>query len=97
MVMQFHKGCGGTAMIQRPKYMSFLEEWKNHQIIKAVSCIRRCGKSTIFDLFREKLLSEGVKPEQIIFLDDIQHVKQYEKAVNSLFTKKNTYVYMICA
>jgi predicted AAA+ superfamily ATPase len=56
-------------MIQRPKYMNFLEEWKDQQIIKVVSGIRRCGKSTIFDLFREKLLSEGVKPEQIIFLN----------------------------
>lgn len=115
-------------MIPRPKYMSFLEEWKQKQIIKVVTGIRRCGKSTIFDLFREQLISDGVLPEQIIslnfedaeneslcdyktlyeyvkskmqpdkmnyiFLDEIQHVAQYEKAVDSLFVKRNTDVYI---
>ena len=115
-------------MIQRPEYLNFLEEWKDQQIIKVVTGIRRCGKSTIFQLFREKLLSEDILPEQIIslnfedadneslcnyktlykyvksrmledrmnyiFLDEIQHVNQFEKAVDSLFIKKNTDVYI---
>lgn len=108
--------------------MDFLEEWKDQQIIKVVTGIRRCGKSTIFDLFRERLLASGVLAKQIIylnfedadnerlcdykvlyeyvkskmqpdmmnyiFLDEIQHVQQYEKAVDSLFIKKNTDVYI---
>ena len=44
---------GSDGMIQRPKYIDFLEEWKNKQIIKVVTGIRRCGKSTVFALFRE--------------------------------------------
>ena len=115
-------------MIQRPEYMRFLESWKEKQIIKVITGIRRCGKSTVLELFRERLLSDGVLPEQIIslnfedteneglcnyralydfikskmlpdkmnyiFLDEIQHVAQYEKAVDSLFIKKNTDVYI---
>ncbi|MEG2720752.1 MAG: AAA family ATPase, partial [Oscillospiraceae bacterium] len=56
-------------MIKRPQYIKFLEEWKEQQIIKVVTGIRRCGKSTIFDLFRERLLANGVLPEQIISLN----------------------------
>lgn len=115
-------------VIQRPKYLNFLKEWKEQRIIKVVTGIRRCGKSTIFDLFRDYLLSIGVEANQIIalnfeeaeneslceyhtlydyvksrmlpdkmnyiFLDEIQHVKEYEKAVDSLFVKKNADVYI---
>ena len=93
-----------------------------------VTGIRRCGKSTLFDLFREYLHSIGVEETQIIsvnfeeaendelcdyqtlysyvktkmrpdkmnyiFLDEIQHVKDYQKAVDSLFVKKNADVYI---
>ena len=110
-------------MIQRPEYLNFLKEWKEQDIIKVVTGIRRCGKSTLFDLFRAYLLENGVSEEQIIslnfedaeyeplcqykalydyvkskmipgkmnyiFLDEIQHVAQYEKAVDSQFIQKN--------
>ena len=115
-------------LIQRNEYLSFLIEWKEQQIIKVVTGIRRCGKSTLFELFQEHLLSSGIAPEQIIsinfedvdneplcgykelyehiksrmlpgkmnyiFLDEIQHVANYEKAVDSLFVQKNTDVYI---
>ena len=115
-------------MIQRDEYLKFLLEWKDQQIIKVISGIRRCGKSTLFELFREKLLQDGVDEKQIIdinfedadnaelcdfkklydhikgrmlpdkmnyiFLDEIQHVNQFQKAVDSLFIKKNADVYI---
>lgn len=115
-------------VIQRPDYLNFLMEWKEQQIIKVVTGIRRCGKSTLFDLFRDYLYSIGVEESQIIFinfeeaeneilcdyqalydyvkskmlpdkmnyifLDEIQHVADYQKAVDSLFVKKNTDVYI---
>ena len=75
-------------MIQRPEYLNFLEEWKDQQIIKVVTGIRRCGKSTIFQLFREKLLSEDILPEQIISLN-------FEDADNeSLCNYKTLYKYV---
>jgi predicted AAA+ superfamily ATPase len=114
--------------INRPEYLDFLMRSKDRQIIKVVSGIRRCGKSTLFEIYREWLLDNGVLPEQIIsinfeeidfehltdyrllydyvrplmlpdkknyiFLDEIQHVEQYEKAVDSLFIKKNVDLYI---
>ena len=108
-------------MIPRDEYLNFLLRFKNQQIIKVISGIRRCGKSTLLELFREYLLNNGVDKEQIIFinfedleyeelqdyhklynyvkskmipdkmnyvfLDEIQHVKNFEKAVHSLFIK----------
>ncbi|SDB26313.1 hypothetical protein SAMN02910317_01298 [Ruminococcaceae bacterium FB2012] len=115
-------------LIQREEYLNFLTDWKDKQVIKVISGIRRCGKSTLFELFCQKLISDGVQPEQIImlnfedaeyeelcdckilyehikakllpdkmnyiFLDEIQHVPDFQKAVDSLFIKKNTDVYI---
>ena len=115
-------------LIQRDDYLNFLLDWKDKQIIKVISGIRRCGKSTLFELYRERLLAEGVLPEQMIsvnfedaeneelcdhrqlhehikslmlpdkmnyiFLDEIQHVPDFQKAVDSLFIKKNADVYI---
>ena len=53
-------------VIQRPDYLNFLIEWKEQQIIKVVTGIRRCGKSTLFDLFRDYLYTIGVEESQII-------------------------------
>lgn len=48
-------------VIQRPEYINFLKDWKEQQIIKVVTGIRRCGKSTLFDLYRDYLYSTGVE------------------------------------
>lgn len=114
--------------IQRKQYLDFLIRHKDEQIIKVVTGVRRCGKSTLFELYRDYLLTNGVDSSQIfminfedveyedlldyrtlynhikeqllpdkmnyIFLDEIQHVAEYEKAVDSLFIKKNCDVYI---
>lgn len=46
--------------------MEFLTAWKNEDVIKVVSGVRRCGKSTLFEMFRNQLTTEGVQAEQII-------------------------------
>lgn len=56
-------------MIQRPGYLDFLKEWQDQQIIKVVSGIRRCGKSTLFDIYQDYLRSSGVAEEQIISIN----------------------------
>lgn len=115
-------------MIPRNDYLNFLINSKDKQIIKVVSGIRRCGKSTLFELYMEYLLNNGISKDQIIFinfedieyedlqnyrtlyfyikdrllpdrmnyifLDEIQHVENYQKAVDSLFIKKNTDIYI---
>lgn len=115
-------------MIERKKYMDWLRRWHGKQLIKVVSGVRRCGKSTMFAMFKKELLAQGVDAGQIIsinfedidyeyltdyralyayikehllpdkmnyiFLDEIQHVANFEKTVDSLFIKENCDVYI---
>lgn len=114
--------------IERTEYIEWLKSWKDQQIVKVVSGVRRCGKSTLFEIYRDWLQNNGIGSEQIIsinfedidfeqlteyhalynyikerlvpdkmnyiFLDEIQHVPQFEKAVDSLFLKENCDVYI---
>lgn len=52
-------------MIERKAYISQLCKWKDKQVIKVVTGIRRCGKSSLLKMYREKLLHEGVLPTQV--------------------------------
>lgn len=59
--------------IERKLYLDRLIDRKHNGFVKIITGIRRCGKSyLLFNLFREHLLSTGVKPSQIIAiaLDD---------------------------
>ncbi|GHV58325.1 hypothetical protein AGMMS49579_25610 [Spirochaetia bacterium] len=52
-------------MVRRTAYLNKLSEFKDKKLIKIVTGIRRCGKSTLLDLFREYLGNNGVSAEQI--------------------------------
>jgi len=62
-------------LIDRPYYLNWLQSWREKNIIKVVSGVRRCGKSTLFKLYIHSLIESGVDPEQIIFvnLEDLEH------------------------
>lgn len=115
-------------MIERTEYLEKLKTWKDDRVIKVVTGIRRCGKSTLLNLYQNWLLSTGVTEEQIIalnfedldnenllhykelygyltsklhptkttyiFLDEIQKVTDFEKAVDSLYIKENVDIYI---
>ncbi len=114
-------------MIERTEYLEQLKAFKDKDLIKVVTGIRRCGKSTLFDLFIDYLKKMGVKDEQIIkinledpdynfanykdfydfvngkitkdkkyyvFLDEVQTVPLFQKAVDGLYIKKNVDVYI---
>lgn len=53
-------------MIERAEYMDRLIGYRDKQVIKIITGIRRCGKSTLLALYQEYLLGDGVKAEQII-------------------------------
>lgn len=114
--------------LNRTDYLNWLIKWKGQQIIKVVTGVRRCGKSTLFQIFQDYLLQNGIEQKQIIainfedlafedltdykalyqyvrahmlpgrmnyvFLDEIQHVGSYQKAVDSLFLQDNCDVYI---
>lgn len=52
-------------MIERKEYIHLLNKWRDKKIIKIVTGIRRCGKSSLLRMFSEKLLAEGVDEEQV--------------------------------
>ena len=43
-------------MVERKEYLEALLSWKNEQVIKVVTGIRRCGKSTLLAQFQQRLL-----------------------------------------
>lgn len=56
-------------IIKRTNYLKTLQGWRDKQVIKIVTGVRRCGKSTLFLQYIDFLLAEGVKREQIIYIN----------------------------
>ena len=114
-------------MIERTDYLEQLKRFKDKELIKVVTGIRRSGKSTLFELFINYLNEIGIKDDQIIsinlenadynfenhkelydyinkqldakkqfyvFLDEVQNVPMFQRAVDSLYIKKNVDVYI---
>ena len=52
-------------LIERKEYLDWLIRWKERQIIKIVSGVRRSGKSTMFEIFCDYFLQNGVDAAQI--------------------------------
>ena len=53
-------------MVERKEYLERLIQWKDEQVIKVVTGIRRCGKSTLLLQYQEWLKASGVSDEQIV-------------------------------
>lgn len=54
-------------LIERKQYMQLLRNLKDQNIIKVISGVRRCGKSTLLMMFADELINNGVQQEQIQF------------------------------
>lgn len=54
-------------LIERKQYMQQLRNLKDQNIIKVISGVRRCGKSTLLMMFADELINNGVQQEQIQF------------------------------
>lgn len=89
-------------MIQRIEYLNWLKTWKEKQVIKVLTGIRRAGKSTLFRLYIEELKKSGVSDEQIISinLEDLEYeeLTDYKKLygyINERLCKdKYTYIFL---
>ena len=116
------------AMIDRPDYINAVTPFIDKPLVKILAGVRRCGKSTIFEMLKLELLKRGVDEDNIIqkrytemdisentsaaemynellnaisgkgrcylFLDEIQEVKDWEKAVNSLLEGADVDIYV---
>lgn len=56
-------------MIYRSDYMHLLRAFKDNKIIKVVTGLRRSGKSTLLQMYRDELVANGVSPSQIQFVN----------------------------
>lgn len=115
-------------MILRETYLKKLRQLKDQNIIKVITGIRRSGKSTLMEAFKNELITQGISKKNIIFLnfeerenlhltnwttlydeiiksvnpnekhyiflDEVQMVNDFEKLINSLFTKKYLDLYV---
>lgn len=63
------------SLIQRKEYIQKLIWWREKHLIKVVTGVRRCGKSTLFALYIDYLKQQGVKDRQIVSinLEDIEY------------------------
>lgn len=119
---------GVDGLIDRKEYLGQLIQWKDEQVIKVVTGIRRCGKSTLLLQYQQWLRAQGIPDARIvsvnfedleyeelldyrklyaylkahladgertyIFLDEIQKVPSFEKAVDSLYVKPDVDIYL---
>lgn len=89
-------------MIERPTYINELIKFKDKNLIKIITGIRRCGKSTLMDLYKEYLLNNGVEESQIISvnLEDLRYhfIQNYMDLYNYVSEKilkdKKNYVFI---
>lgn len=89
-------------MIERKAYLDALRRWRDKQVIKVITGIRRCGKSTLMELFQEELRRDGVPEERIIAinLEDYSHIalrdpmKLHAYIVEHADKTEKTYVFL---
>lgn len=89
-------------MIPRKLYLDKLIGFKDKQLIKIITGIRRCGKSTLFELYQQYLIHNGVEKEQIISVNfedvDVSELKDYKNLhkyiKDKLLADKMNYVFL---
>ncbi len=89
-------------MVLRSEYLEKLGQWKDEQVIKVVTGIRRCGKSTLLRQYQSELKSSGVSDDRIVFINfeelEYEELLDYRKLYK--FLKENmqdgcmTYIFL---
>lgn len=89
-------------MVERKEYFDQLWAWKDEQIIKVVTGIRRCGKSVLLEQYQNRLQAAGVEAEQIISINfedlDFEELLDYKALYRyikeRLCSDKMTYIFL---
>ena len=81
-------------MIERGLYLNRLKQLKDQNVIKVITGIRRCGKSTLLEAFMNELLKDGVASENIIFLNfeerENLHLTNWTALYDEIIAKVNS-------
>ncbi|MEE1114847.1 MAG: AAA family ATPase, partial [Eubacterium sp.] len=89
-------------MIIRKEYLEQLRQWQDEKIIKVITGIRRCGKSTLLKEFQGLLIEQGISKEQIISInfedlayEELQTYKKlYQYIENQIVADKPVYIFL---
>lgn len=83
-------------IIERKEYLNKLITWKDKQLIKIVTGVRRCGKSVLLKMYQDYLKNNGVKESQIVTINfedlDYEELANYKKLYNYL--KENIVIFI---
>ena len=87
--------------IVRPEYLERLNNLKHKKLIKIVTGIRRCGKSTLLEMFCNQLRKDGVQENQIIFINFEEYEHKVLRDSDALYqyikerlTEKMNYIFL---
>lgn len=89
-------------MVQRKEYLEKLIKWKDDDVIKVVTGIRRCGKSTLLMQYQDYLKSIGIEENQIVAVNfeelEYEELCDYKKLYayikDRLVADKITYIFL---
>ena len=89
-------------MVKRKEYLHRLIQWKDEQLIKVVTGIRRCGKSTMLMQYQEWLKDNNISDKQIISINfedlEYEELQDYQKLYDYLKHRlckgKMTYIFL---
>lgn len=90
------------SLVERKEYLEALLSWKDEQVIKVVTGIRRCGKSTLLAQFQQRLLQDGISSEQIVSVNfeelEYEELQDYHRLYaylkERLVPGKTTYIFL---
>lgn len=87
-------------MLKRDKYLDQLIEVKDLNLIKVITGVRRCGKSTLLLQYKDYLLENGIKDSDILYMSfesaEWYEIKDYKDLYNYIKTKyHNRKVYLL--
>ncbi|HIV23820.1 MAG TPA: AAA family ATPase, partial [Candidatus Merdiplasma excrementigallinarum] len=91
-----------SILIERKEYLDRLIQWKDEQIIKVVTGIRRCGKSTLLLQYQAWLRANGISDEQIVSINfeelEYEELQDYRKLYaylkDRLCAGRRTYIFL---
>lgn len=89
-------------MIQRKEYLDLLKKWKDEQVIKVITGLHRCGKSTMLALYQDYLRTQGVTDDQIVYVNFeeleyealLDYKELYSYIKSRLHPEKTTYIFL---
>lgn len=89
-------------MVERKEYLDQLFSWKDEDVIKVVTGIRRCGKSTLLLQFQKRLKENGITDDQIVSINFeeleyeelLDYKKLYQYLKEHLTEGKTTYIFL---